>query len=235
MLIPSIDLMEGKIVQLVQGERRALQFDNFDYWIDRFSGYPLVQLIDLDAALGKGDNRSLLRQFTSCLACQVGGGIRGVTAAEEALAAGAKKIIIGSALFKDGVLNLGFAEAIARTVGRERIIAAVDSRAGKVAIQGWRRLTDMTPAQSMRALQPFCGGFLYTHIDSEGLMRGIPLDVVRPLRSLTSGALAVAGGICSRQQIAALDDIGVDAVVGMAIYTGALDLDQGAHSKTSPG
>lgn len=226
MLIPSIDLMEGKIVQLVQGKRRALQFDNFEYWIKRFSGCPAVQLIDLDAALGTGSNRSLLRQFTERLPCRIGGGIRDLKAAQEMLAAGARKIIVGSALLKNGALDLGFADSLAAAVGRERIIAAVDSRAGKVAIHGWRHLTDLTPAQLMDALHPFCGGFLYTHIDTEGLMQGIPMEVVRRLRSLTSGALAVAGGISSHDEINALHAIGVDAVVGMAIYTGALNLNQ---------
>lgn len=222
MLIPSIDLMEGKIVQLVQGRRRALQFDNFEYWMERFSGYPVVQLIDLDAALGKGHNRRLLRRFTQRLPCQVGGGIRDLAAAREVLAAGAKKIIVGSALLKNGAINLEFADSLG-AVGREHVIAAVDARAGKVATHGWRRLTRLTPAEMMQALHPFCGGFLYTHIDTEGLMRGIPMDVVRGLRAAAPGSLAVAGGIASHEEIQALHALGVDAVVGMAIYTGALD------------
>ena len=222
MLIPSIDLMGGKIVQLVQGERKALEFSDFEVWIERFAGYPLVQLIDLDAAMGKGSNRALLQRFTTRLPCQVGGGIRTVDAAGEVLAAGARRVIVGSALLDNGRVNLRFADELAQAIGAGRIIAAVDSRGGKVAVHGWREVVAVTAVDMMRALGPYCGGFLYTHIDSEGLMQGIPMEVVRDLRQATARRLIVAGGISSREEIDALDALGVDAVVGMAIYTGRL-------------
>ena len=222
MLIPSIDLMGGKIVQLVQGERKALEFSDFDPWIERFASYPLVQLIDLDAAMGKGSNRALLERFTTRLACQVGGGIRTTDAARDVLAAGARRIIVGSALLDNGRVNLTFADELAQAVGADRVIAAVDSRAGKIAVHGWREVVELTAVAMMRALEPYCGGFLYTHIDTEGLMQGIPMPVVRHLRQATGRRLIVAGGISSRQEIDALDVLGVDAVVGMAIYTGRL-------------
>ena len=222
MLIPSIDLMDGKIVQLVQGERKALEFTDFNYWIERFVTYPMVQLIDLDAAMGKGSNRGLLERFTSRLPCQVGGGIRSVEAAQEVLAAGARKIIVGSALLQDDHVNTPFAAELARTIGARRVIAALDSRGGKVAVHGWRELAPVTPVTMLCAVEPYCGGFLYTHIDSEGLMQGIPLDVVRELRRATSRQLIVAGGIRSQDEVDALDELQVDAVVGMAIYTGRL-------------
>ena len=222
MLIPSIDLMGGKIVQLVQGERKALEFSDFDAWIERFAGYPMVQLIDLDAAIGTGSNRDLLALFTSRLPCQVGGGIRSVAAAQEVLAAGARKIIVGSALVKGKDVNTAFAAELARAVAVDRVIAALDSRGGKVAVRGWRELADVTPVTMLREVEPYCGGFLYTHIETEGLMQGIPLDVVRELRRATSRRLIVAGGICSQQEVDVLDAMQVDAVVGMAIYTGRL-------------
>ena len=222
MLIPSIDLMGGKIVQLVQGERKALEFSDFDAWIERFSGYPVVQLIDLDAALGKGGNRDLLERFTARLPCQVGGGIRSVEAAQEVLGAGARKIIVGSALVRDGQVNGEFAAALAEAVGAERVIAALDARGGKVAVSGWRELVEVTPVTMLREVEPYCGGFLYTHIDTEGLMQGIPMDVVRELREATGRKLIVAGGIRSQEEVDALDAMGVDAVVGMAIYTGRM-------------
>lgn len=222
MLIPSIDLMGGKIVQLVQGERKALEFSDFDPWIERFASYPLVQLIDLDAAMGKGSNRALLERFTTRLPCQVGGGIRTTDAARDVLAAGARRIIVGSALLDNGRVNLTFADELARAVGADRVIAAVDSRAGKIAVHGWREVVELTAVAMMRALEPYCGGFLYTHIDTEGLMQGIPMPVVRHLRQATGRRLIVAGGISSRQEIDALDVLAVDAVVGMAIYTGRL-------------
>ena len=222
MLIPSIDLMGGKIVQLVQGERKALEFSDFDAWIERFAGYPMVQLIDLDAAIGTGSNRDLLTRFTSRLPCQVGGGIRSVEAAQEALAAGARKIIVGSALVRGNDVNTAFAAELAQAVGADRVIAALDSRGGKVAVHGRRELAAMTPVTMLREVEPYCGGFLYTHIETEGLMQGIPLDVVRELRRATSRQLIVAGGICSQEEVDVLDAMRVDAVVGMAIYTGRL-------------
>jgi phosphoribosylformimino-5-aminoimidazole carboxamide ribotide isomerase len=221
-LIPSIDLMGGKIVQLIQGERKALEFSDFDVWIERFAGYPMVQLIDLDAAIGTGSNRDLLARFTSRLRCQVGGGIRSVGAAQEVLAAGARKIIVGSALVRGNDVNTAFAAELAQAVAADRVIAALDSRGGKVAVRGWRELAAVTPVTMLREVEPYCGGFLYTHIETEGLMQGIPLDVVRELRHATSRQLIVAGGICSREEVDALDAMQVDAVVGMAIYTGRL-------------
>ena len=222
MLIPSIDLMGGKIVQLVQGERKALEFSDFDVWIERFAGYPIVQLIDLDAAIGTGSNRDLLARFTSRLPCQVGGGIRSVAAAQEVLGTGARKIIVGSALVRGKEVNTAFAAELAQDVGAERVIAALDSRGGKVAVRGWRELADLTPVTMLREVEPYCGGFLYTNIETEGLMQGIPLDVVRELRRATSRQLIVAGGICSQEEVDVLDAMQVDAVVGMAIYTGRL-------------
>jgi phosphoribosylformimino-5-aminoimidazole carboxamide ribotide isomerase len=221
-LIPSIDLMGGKIVQLIQGERKALEFSDFDVWIERFAGYAMVQLIDLDAAIGTGSNRDLLARFTSRLPCQVGGGIRSVGAAQEVLAAGARRIIVGSALVRGNDVNTAFAAELARAVAADRVIAALDSRGGKVAVRGWRELAAVTPVAMLREVEPYCGGFLYTHIETEGLMQGIPLDVVRELRRATWRQLIVAGGICSQQEVDVLDAMQVDAVVGMAIYTGRL-------------
>jgi len=223
MLIPSIDLMGGKIVQLVQGERKALEFTDFDYWIERFAAYPVVQLIDLDAAMGKGSNRALLPRFTRRLACQVGGGIRGVEAAEEVLGMGAQKVILASALLQGESVNIEFAQLLAGRVGAERVIAAVDSRRGKVTVEGWREPCNITPVSMMAKLEAYCGGFLYTHVDTEGLMAGIPMDVVRTLRAATCRQLIVAGGISSQQEVDALDAMRVDAVVGMAIYTGRMN------------
>jgi len=222
-LIPSIDLMEGKIVQLIQGAKKALETTDFEAWIERFSRYPLVQLIDLDAAMGKGSNRALVEQFAARLPCQVGGGIRSIEAAEGVLRAGARRIIIGSALVRDGQVNTAFAEELARGCGRDHLVFAVDSRGGKVAIGGWKQATELAPVEMMRALEPWCAAFLYTHIDTEGLMQGIPFDVVRDLRGATTRQLIVAGGITSTAEIEQLDALGVDAVVGMAIYTGRVD------------
>jgi phosphoribosylformimino-5-aminoimidazole carboxamide ribotide isomerase len=218
MLIPSIDLMGGKIVQLVQGEKKALEFDDFEPWLQRFAKYPLVQIVDLDAAIGQGDNRQLVRSLVRRLPCQVGGGIRTAETAQEMLAEGALRVVIGSSLIKNGGIHTAFAEQLADQVGAGKLVFAADSKGGKVAIRGWRQLTEISAVQMIQALEPWCGAFLYTNIDTEGLLLGMPLDVVSQLRSVTSKQLIVAGGIRSEREIQQLDSMGVDAIVGMAIY-----------------
>ena len=222
MLIPSIDLMGGKIVQLIQGSRKALEFDNFQPWIDRFSKYPLVQLIDLDAATGRGHNRELVRELARQLPCQVGGGIRSIEAAQATLNAGARRVILGSALIADGKIDEAFASEAAAQLGPEKLVFATDCRGGYVSIKGWQETTGIEAAEMMHTLEPFCSAYLYTHIDTEGLLQGIPIDVVRELRTVTSRQLIAAGGIRSEEEVAELDAMGVDAVVGMAIYRGIL-------------
>jgi phosphoribosylformimino-5-aminoimidazole carboxamide ribotide isomerase len=226
MLIPSIDLMGGKIVQLVQGERKALEFDDFEEWIARFSSFPLVQLIDLDAAKGIGDNRVLVHEFCGRLPCQVGGGIRSIEAAKQMLSLGARRVILGSSLIRDGKPDRVFAEEVSRTFGSGKLVFGIDAKQGRVAIRGWRELADITPAEMIAALEPWCDAFLYTHIDTEGLMQGIPMDVVRQLRECTTKQLIAAGGITTKEEIQQLDEMKVDAVVGMAIYTGKLNLEE---------
>jgi len=221
-LIPSIDLMGGKIVQLVQGEKKALEFDDFEYWIERFSAYPLVQLIDLDAAMGHGGNRELIASICKRLPCQTGGGIRDVARGAELLALGARRVIYGSALLKDSAINTSLAAEASASLGAKQLTFAIDSRKGKVAIQGWKENTGVDPAEMVRALDPYCGAFLYTHIDTEGTMTGFPVDRARQLAGLTKKQMIVAGGIRSRAEVDELHAMGVDAVVGMAIYTGAM-------------
>jgi phosphoribosylformimino-5-aminoimidazole carboxamide ribotide isomerase len=225
MLIPSIDLMGGKIVQLVGGERKALEFDDFNEWIERFSTFPLVQLIDLDAAMGNGDNRKLMVEFTKQLPCQVGGGIRSIETAKEILAIGARRVILGSSLIRDGKPDCVFAERAAQSLGKEKLVFAIDTKEGRVAIRGWRELTDITAIEMIGALELWCDVFLYTHVDTEGSMQGIPIDVVRRLRNSTGNQLIVAGGIATTEEIDGLHAMNVDAVVGMAIYTGNLKLE----------
>ncbi len=222
MLIPSIDLMGGKIVQLVQGEKKALEFDDFTPWVERFAKFPVVQLIDLDAALGKGSNRALISHLCRALPCQVGGGIRTLDAARQLLSEGARKVIFGSALIRDGHIDSQFAGDLCAGIGSERLIFAIDTRGGKLAIRGWQQLADVTPLDMIRALDQQCSGFLYTHVETEGLMNGFPIDAVRPLRAATSRQLIAAGGITTQAEIDELDRMKVDAVVGMAIYTGRL-------------
>jgi phosphoribosylformimino-5-aminoimidazole carboxamide ribotide isomerase len=222
MLIPSIDLQGGRIVQLVQGERLAVESNDIDAWVDRFAGYAKVQLIDLDAAKAAGDNAALVARVCSALPCRVGGGIRSIERAEAKLELGAKKVILGSALFRGQQVDIEFAKRLSERLGPERLIAAVDGKGGKVVINGWRTSLDLTPADAIQRLEPFFGEFLYTHVDLEGLMRGTDMAAIRTLRATTTRALTAAGGITTHEEIAELDGMNVDAVVGMALYTGKL-------------
>jgi phosphoribosylformimino-5-aminoimidazole carboxamide ribotide isomerase len=227
MLIPSIDLQDGHVVQLVQGERLAIEAPDPEPWIQRFSGFPRVQLIDLDAARGRGDNAALAASICRRLPCRVGGGIRSVERAEAVLAAGAHAVIASSALFREGAVDVTFARTLADAIGAERVIAAVDSRGGQVAIHGWKTLLPISAVDAVRALEPYCGEFLYTHVDTEGLMQGTDMDAIMAVRHATARRVTAAGGITTWADIDQLDAAGVDSVVGMAIYTGQLPLDRG--------
>ena len=232
MLIPSIDLMGGRIVQLVRGEKLKLAFDDFDYWIQRFARYPLVQLIDLDAAMRQGENRALIENICRRLPCQVGGGLKTANDGRALLDAGAKRVIYGSSLFgiaqtgesqRHKLIRLEFAEELKRTLGEESLCFSVDTKRGRVAVKGWKDSVDLTPEEAIPWLEDFCAAFLYTHVDTEGTMQGFPLDVAATLRATTAKQLIVAGGIKERAEVDALDAMGVDAVAGMAVYTGAME------------
>jgi phosphoribosylformimino-5-aminoimidazole carboxamide ribotide isomerase len=224
MLIPSIDLQDGHVVQLVQGERLAIEAPDPEPWIVKFSTFPRVQLIDLDAARGRGDNRALVQSICGRLPCRVGGGIRSVERAREVIALGAHAVIASSALFRDGAVDAAFARSLAEAVGVERVIAAVDSRGGRVVIHGWKTALPLTAVDAVRALEPFCSEFLYTHVDAEGLMGGTDMKAIVAVRQATSRRVTAAGGITTWDEIDQLDAAGIDAVVGMAIYTGQLKL-----------
>jgi phosphoribosylformimino-5-aminoimidazole carboxamide ribotide isomerase len=220
MLIPSIDLLGGRIVQLVQGEKLRLAFDDFEYWIEKFSRFPLVQLIDLDAAMRQGDNSQLVAQIARRLPCQAGGGIHTIERARQVLDAGARRVIIGSALFSsEGKVNTEFAAELAAVVGAERVVAGIDTKNGRIAVKGWKAQVALTPDEAIPQLEANAAAFLYTHVDGEGLMQGFPIATAARLRKLTQRQLIVAGGIRSQQEVDALDALGADAVVGMAVYT----------------
>ena len=230
MLIPSIDLRGGKIVQLVQGERLALESADIDGWIDRFRSFEKVQLIDLDAALGSGDNLDLVRHICTELPCRVGGGIRTTERARLLLDAGATRVIVGSAFFTGEGPDLEAASRFTTALGVERVIAAVDSRGGEVVVRGWTSRVPLATVDAVRALEPWCAEFLYTHVETEGLMGGIDMAAVRAIRRATDRRIAAAGGVTTRAEIATLEAMRVDAVVGMAVYTGRLPLDEASGS-----
>ena len=224
MLIPSIDLQGGQIVQLVQGERLAVATDDVDGWVRKFERFPKIQLIDLDAAKNIGDNRTLVASICGRLPCRVGGGVRSVDRAAALLDGGALKVIVGSSLFRGGRPDLEFAGALAERFGAGRLIAAVDAREVHVVIDGWRTRLAITPIEAIRALESFFGEFLFTNVDVEGLMQGINRDAIAAVRDATPRDITAAGGVTTQEEIDWLESIGVDAVAGMAIYTGRLEL-----------
>ena len=232
MLIPSIDLKSGRIVQLVQGETLALESTDVDGWIARFRSFKAVQLIDLDAAMAVGNNDALVRYIAARLPCRVGGGVRSAARAAELVEAGATHVIVGSSLFRgaratdphDQPVNLSFAQELVRAVGNQRIIGAVDSKAGQVVIHGWKTSLPITAVEAVKALEPYCSEFLYTHVDREGLMQGTDMNAILAVARATSRQVIAAGGITTRAEIDLLHGHGVHAVVGMAIYTGLLSL-----------
>ncbi len=220
MLIPSIDLLGGRIVQLVQGEKLRLAFDDFEYWIEKFSRFSLVQLIDLDAAMRQGENSTLVEQICKRLPCQVGGGVRNAERGKQLLDAGARRVIVGSALFaEEGGVNAALAAEMAEKLGVKHVVAGIDTKNGRIAVKGWKAKVDLTPDAAIPALESYASAFLYTHVDGEGLLQGFPLATAERLRGLTERQLIVAGGIRSQEEVDALDALGVDAVVGMAVYT----------------
>ncbi len=213
-------MLGGKIVQLVQGEKLRLAFDDFEYWIEKFARFPLVQLIDLDAAMRQGDNSTLVAEIAKRLPVQVGGGIYSIERAQQVIDAGAMRVIIGSALFSEaGAVNTEFAAALAAAIGAERVVAGIDTKNGMIAVKGWKAQVELTPDEAIPQLDSHVAAFLYTHVDGEGLMQGFPIEVAARLRKLTRRQLIVAGGIRSQQEVDALDALGADAVVGMAVYT----------------
>jgi len=216
--------MGGRVVQLQQGERLALASEDLDGWIEKFRPFHIVQLIDLDAAMGRPANDALVRKVAAALPCQVGGGVRSIDRAQELRAAGARRVILGSSLFNERGVNRARAEAFAEVLDPDSLIGAIDSKGGRVVINGWKTPIAITPEDAARALEPFVGAFLYTHVDTEGLMTGLNLDAVKSVQAATRRRLIAAGGIRSRDEVDTLDKLGIEAVVGMAIYTGAMEI-----------
>lgn len=218
MIFPCIDLMGGKVVQLVQGRDKALEGDAPLEMLSKFAAFPEIQVIDLDAAMGKGDNTALVEMLASRARCRVGGGVRTPERARALIEQGAHRVIAGTAAFTPVI------EAIAAAVGPERLIIALDSKNGKIVVKGWREATEFTAEQVIQRLEPYCGGFLCTYVDKEGMMQGTDLDWFRRLRAATKHEITAAGGITTIEEIRALAAIDVHAALGMAIYTGKLDL-----------
>ena len=224
MIIPCIDLMDGKVVQLVQGREKALEADSPEEMLRRFSAFPEIQVIDLDAAMGRGSNDDLVRMLASKAAIRAGGGVRTVERARALVEQGARKVIVGTSAFTATGIHDGFLASVQKAIGRERLLIALDSKDGRIVIKGWRESTNLAAEEVLSALEPYCSGFLCTYVDKEGMMQGTDLDWFRRLRSATSLELTAAGGITTLDEVHALVAMDVNAALGMAIYTGRLDL-----------
>jgi phosphoribosylformimino-5-aminoimidazole carboxamide ribotide isomerase len=216
--------MDGKVVQLIQGREKALEADSPEEMLTRFAAFPQIQAIDLDAAIGRGTNDALVEMIASKAVCRIGGGVRNVARAETLIRQGAFRIIVGtSALTADGP-NHTFLQSLVEAIGRDRIVLALDSKDGRIVVKGWRETTPFTAEGVIHQLEPYCSGFLCTYVDKEGMMQGTDLDWFRRLRAATNHEITAAGGITTIEDIRALAALDIHAAVGMAIYTGRLDL-----------
>ena len=216
MIIPSIDLMDGKAVQLKQGKEKVLEREDVLELALKFRKYGEIAVIDLDAAFGNGDNLDLIKKICKVADCRVGGGIRTIGKANEILKDGANKIIIGTKASPEFLKRLP----------KNRVIAAIDTKDGFVVNKGWTNKTKNTPQKLIKELEPYCSVFLFTNVNKEGLMQGIDFSIVKKLKRFTNNKLTVAGGISTINEIKQLEDLGIDSQLGMSIYTGKIDLNE---------
>jgi phosphoribosylformimino-5-aminoimidazole carboxamide ribotide isomerase len=227
-LIPCIDLQGGQAVQLVHGRKRELAVADVFGLLEQFKSYPWLHVIDLDAATGTGENNALAREL--CLRARkryklkvrVGGGIRTTARAKEIAKWGADQIIIGSAAFSEGKVNARFLRRLTQQLSAARIVIALDTAKGFITVNGWRQKLALRAENVMSQLESFCAAFLCTDVDREGTMTGANLDWFRKLRAATEHSIIAAGGIKTRREISALEKLGMDAAVGMAVYKNRL-------------
>jgi phosphoribosylformimino-5-aminoimidazole carboxamide ribotide isomerase len=224
MIVPCIDLMDGKVVQLVQGRDKALEGDAPEEMLRKFAAFPQIQVIDLDAAMGKGSNDGLVRLLAGKAVCRVGGGVRTVERARALVEQGAHRVIVGTSAFTAAGINEPLLAAMRDAVGRERIVIAADSKGGRIVVKGWQEATNFTAEDVLARLEPYCSGFLCTYVDKEGMLQGTDLEWFGRLRAATSLELTAAGGITTMDEVRALLAMDIHAALGMAIYTGRLDL-----------
>jgi phosphoribosylformimino-5-aminoimidazole carboxamide ribotide isomerase len=226
MIIPCIDLQDGKVVQLIQGQKKALEGAPPLEMLERFKGFPVIQVIDLDAAMGKGLNLDIVRDLASRARTRVGGGVRTAARARELVKAGAERVIVGTAAFSSNAVNETLLKQIDDAVGRDKVLLALDSKHGKIVVKGWSEAVDLTAEEVIRRLEPFCGGFLCTYVDKEGMLEGTDLAWYRRLRQATNHEITAAGGIPTMEEIQERTGMNIHAALGMAIYTGRLDLEK---------
>jgi phosphoribosylformimino-5-aminoimidazole carboxamide ribotide isomerase len=226
MIFPCIDLMDGKAVQLVQGREKALEADSPQAMLHRFAAFPEIQVIDLDAAMGRGSNDALVRMLASQAAIRAGGGVRTAKRAEALIEQGARKVIVGTAAFESAGIDSPFLAGLRAAIGRDHVVIALDSKEGRIVVKGWRESTALAAEDVLGALEPYCSGFLCTYVDKEGMMQGTDLDWFRRLRAATSLEVTAAGGVTTMDEVRALLAMDVKVAVGMAMYTGRLGVEE---------
>lgn len=224
MIVPCIDLQEGRAVQLVHGRKLRLAVEDVFGLLDRFRDYPLLHVIDLDAAMGRGSNSRLVGQLCrkAPMRVRVGGGIRTAARAKRLIVSGAEKVIVGSAAFREGGVNHAFLSRLKDRIGKRRIIVAVDTQGGRILVRGWQEKLRLTPDKVFAELEPYASEFLCTYVDAEGTMRGTNLRWFRQLRKATPLPITAAGGIHSAREVRELERLGMNAAVGMALYLNRL-------------
>jgi len=226
LIFPCIDLMDGVVVQLIQGRKKALEAESPEAMLAKFAAFPEIQVIDLDAAMGRGANDALVEMLAGKAVIRAGGGVRTVERARTLIAQGARKVIVGTSAFEAEGPNHEFLEQLVKAIGRERIILALDSKEGRIVVKGWREATRFTAEEVIKQLEPYCTGFLCTYVDKEGMMQGTDLAWFHRLREATNHEITAAGGITTLEDIEALEHMRINSAVGMAIYTGRLNLEQ---------
>ncbi len=224
MIIPCIDLMDGKVVQLVQGREKVLEGKSPEEMLEQFSGFPEIQVIDLDAAMDKGDNSAIIEHLAKHAKLRAGGGVRTPERAKELLKQGVHRVIVGTAAFSKQGIDEALLRQLQEVAGSERLTIALDSKDGCIVVKGWSEATRWTAKEMIRELEPYCSGFLCTYVDKEGMMQGTDLRWFESLRESTAHELIAAGGITTLEDVKALTELNIHCAIGMAIYTGRLSL-----------
>lgn len=217
-VVPCIDIQSGKVVQLIQGKTKALEGPDPLEMLEKFAIFEEIQVIDLDAAMGVGDNAPIIEMLASRAKCRVGGGVRTALRAQKLVDLGAHRVIVGTAAFTPEIQN------IVDSVGRQKLVVALDSKSGKVVVDGWATTLNTTAQESLAQFSELCSGFLCTYVDKEGMMQGTDLDWFAQLRAATKLEITAAGGITTLDDVRALLAMDIDVAIGMAIYTGGLSL-----------
>jgi phosphoribosylformimino-5-aminoimidazole carboxamide ribonucleotide (ProFAR) isomerase len=226
--------MDGKVVQLRQGREKVLEGKSPDEMLAMFAGFPEIQVIDLDAAMGRGFNTAIVEHLAARTQIRAGGGVRTPERAAELVAQGAHSVIVGTAAFGPDGPDTALLGRLVEAVSAARLMLALDSKGGKIVVKGWQEATRWTACEVLADLEPYCSAFLCTYVDKEGMMQGTDLDWFRSLRSATQHNITAAGGITTIEDVRALTEMQIDCAIGMSIYTGRLSLAELRAFNASP-